>query len=292
MGKPFIQYCLELLSLFSLSTQYRIARGLAFVLRHSSNQLSRQTRANVDLCFAQHDAAERDWLYAESIRHTCYAMTELAAIWCWPPDRVLGQITQSEICPEFEQSTRGRVILAPHFGSWEMLVLWLGQACEAMILYKRRKNKALDQFILQARARSGGTPVPTKKHGLRKLLLELKEGGSLMILPDQRPARSKAQIESTFYGLSAPTTTLVHNLCSKVECDVFIATVVRSSPLGEFALRIDPLDHAQLAGDEAASAQYMNDQIEERVHQHVEQYQWGYARFAASVYRAGPARKP
>ncbi len=28
----------------------------------------------------------------------------------------------------------------------------------------------------------------------------------------------------------------------------------------------------------------MNDEIEERVRQHVEQYQWGYARFAVSAY--------
>ncbi len=284
MSKTNIQRCLELLSHFSLSTQYRVARAIAFVLRNTSNQLSRQTRANVDLCFAGHDEAERDWLYTESIRHTSYAMTELAAVWCWPPDKILAQITKSEICDEFEQSTRGRIILAPHLGSWETLALWLGRACNATMLYKRRKNKDLDQFILQSRARSGGTPVPTKKHGLRKLLVKLKDGGSLMILPDQRPARSKVHIESTFYGISAPTTTVVHNLCAKVDCDVFIATVVRRAKLGEFALRIDPLDHAQLAGDEAASAQYMNDQIEERVRQHVEQYQWGYARFAVSAY--------
>lgn len=291
MSKPALQRCIELLSRFSLPTQYKIARAIAFVLRNTSNQLSRQTRANVDICFAELSQAERDWLYAESIRHTCYAMTELGAIWCWPPDKILARITESEICPEFEQSTRGRIILAPHLGSWETLVLWLGRACNAMILYKRRKNKALDEYILNARARSGGTPVPTKKHGLRKLLLELKEGGSLMILPDQRPARSKAQIESTFYGISAPTTTLVHNLCSKVECDVFLASIVRRQQLGEFALRIELLDHAALAGDEVASAQYMNDRIEERARQRVEQYQWGYARFATSVYRAAASGK-
>ncbi len=284
MAMPAVQRGLELLARFSLRTQYRLAGLIAFCIRLTPNQLSKVTRTNIDLCFGDRP---RDWrarLYRDSIFHTCCTMTELAAVWCWPPERVLERISRVEICPEFERATRGRIVLAPHIGSWETLGLWLGRACQAMILYKRRRPRALDEFIFAARARSGGTPVPTKKHGLRKLLVELRAGGNLMILPDQRPSRSKAKIEATFFGVSAPTTTLVQNLCSKVECEVFIATIYRSTPPGEFALRIEPLEHARLAADEHSSAQYLNDQIQHLVVDHLDQYQWGYHRFARSFY--------
>ncbi len=284
MNKPFIQYCFEFLSHFSLRFQYRVADWTAFVLRNTSNQLSRQVRENIALCFTDLDKAGQQHLYQESIRHTCYAMTELAAVWCWPVEKILAQVTSIEVCEEFDRSTRGRIILAPHLGSWETLGIWLGKSCNAMIMYKRRKNKAVDSFVNEARARSGGSLVPTKKHGLRKLLIGLRDGGSLMILPDQQPSKSKAKIEAEFFGVSAPTTTLVQNLSSKVDCDVFLASMKRSSPPGEFSLSIQPLEHECLAADEASSAQYMNDQIEQLARLSLEQYQWGYRRFSNNAY--------
>ena len=276
--------CLEILSHCSLRFQYRVADWIAFVLRNTSNQVSRQVRENIALCFSDLDKAGQKNLYRESIRQTCYAMTELAAVWCWPVEKVLARVTSLDVCEEFDRSTRGRIILAPHLGSWETLAIWLGKSSSAMMMYKRRKNKAVDSFIKDARARSGGTLVPTKKHGLRKLLIGLREGDSLMILPDQQPTRSKGRIEAEFFGVNAPTTTLVQNLCKKVDCDVFLASVRRSSPPGEFSLSIQPLEHERLATDAASSAQYMNDQIEQLARQSLEQYQWGYRRFSKNAY--------
>ena len=189
---------------------------------------------------------------------------------------------------EFQQSTRGRIVLAPHLGSWETLGIWLGQHCDAIILYKRLKDHGLDEYMSNARGRTGGTPVPTRKHGLRKLLVGLRSNSTLMILPDQKPGGGKARIESEFFGVNAPTTTLVRNLCGKVDCDVFIATIYRSSPPGEFGLVIRALDHERLADEEAASAQYMNDEIEQLVRQFPEQYHWSYRRFSNRAY--GPAK--
>jgi len=281
-----LQRGLELLARFSLRNQYRLAELISLVLRNTSNQVSRQARENIRLCFTDLEPAAQRALYRDVMRHTCYAMTELAAVWCWPVDRVLERITSTDICDEFLHSSRSRIILAPHLGSWETLALWLGHNSNAIMLYKRRKNRELDNFIRQARARSGGSLVPTKKRGLRQLLIGLKEGKSLMILPDQKPGGKKAYIESRFFGFSAPTTTLVQNLCSKIDCDVFVANMRRSEPPGEFSLQILPLEHVRLAAEDVASAQYMNDQIESLVRQQLAQYQWGYRRFDSKVYAA------
>ena len=284
MSKPAAQHLVELLARLSLRAQYRVGNGIAWLVRNTRNQVSRQTRESIRVCFADAAPAERENLYRESIRQTCYTMTELGAAWGWAPERILAQITQHDICSEFEQSERGRIVLAPHLGSWETLAVWLGRSCQAMMLYKRMRNHRLETYISTVRARSGGTLVPTKKHGLRKLMIELREGGTLMILPDQRPAKHKARIMSTFWGLPAPTTTLVQNLCAKIDCDVFLATVYRSSPPGEFGLRILPLQHARLASEENASAAYLNQQIEQLAREYVDQYQWGYRRFDDEVY--------
>ncbi|NCF35842.1 MAG: hypothetical protein GWP56_05560 [Gammaproteobacteria bacterium] len=286
MAKPAIQRALEMLSHLSLRSHYRLGDLASLVMRAIPNQVSRQARENINLCFAELDKSEKQRLYRENIRQTCYTLTELAAVWCWPVERVLEKITSMDICEEFNRSSRSRIILVPHLGSWETLAVWLGQHCDVIMLYKRRKNQQVDDFVRQARARSGGTLVPTKKRGLRQLLIGMREGKNLMILPDQKPGGKKAYIDSSFFGVSAPTTTLVHNLCNKVDCDVFIANVCRSEPAGEFGLQIRSLEHARLAADDVSSARYMNDQIEALVRQHLTQYQWGYRRFDSAAYAA------
>jgi KDO2-lipid IV(A) lauroyltransferase len=286
LRKPLAQHCLELLSRASLRTLYRLGDVAAFFLSNTPNQVSRQARLNIALCFPEMGADQRRQLYRETIRQTSYALFELAAIWCWPTARIERYITRVEVADSFTNSTRARIILTPHLGSWETLGVWLGKRISVMFLYKQRKNKAVDQFVKQARARTGGIPVPTKKHGLRQLLVGLRGGGNLVILPDQKPPSSKVHIPSTFFGFSAPTTTLVQNLCSKLDCDVFIAVVYRSVPAGEFRLCIEPLDTARLAGEVVESARYMNQQIEQRVRQAPGQYQWGYRRFSNQVYES------
>ncbi len=286
MSKPLAQHGLELLSHASLRTLYRLGDFLALLVGNIPNRVSRTARQNIALCFPELDVGAQRRLYRQAIRQTCYCAVELAAVWCWPIDKIQKLITQVEICDSFDQSTRGRIILLPHLGSWETLAVWLGQRSNVMYLYKQNKNKAIDAFVKQARARTGGIPVPTKKHGLRQLLVGLKRGGSVVILPDQRPRPNKVQIASTFFGLSAPTTTLVQNLCSKLDCDVFIAVVYRNAAAGEFRLCIEPLERTCLAGDKIESALYMNQQIEQRVLQAKEQYQWGYRRFSKQVYES------
>ena len=49
---------------------------------------------------------------------------------------------------------------------------------------------------------------------------------------------------------------------------------------------IEPLDRERLAADEIESARYMNDQIEQRVRRHKEQYLWAYRRFSNQVYES------
>lgn len=287
MSKPAAQYCLELLSHFSLRGLYRLGDMVAIVMRYTSNQVTRQARQNIAVCFPELDRREQKALYRDVIRHSCYALAELPALWCWPPERVMARITTVDVCDSFSQSKRGRILLAPHIGAWETLSVWLGRTTSnPMYLYKRRKNKKLDEFVIKARARTGGIPVSTKKSGLRQLLVGLKNGACVTILPDQKPPQSKVRIESSFFGLKAPTTTLVHTLCSKIDCDVFTAAVIRSSPAGEFSLSIQPLDHARLGGDKLESAQYMNDEIEQLARRYPGQYQWSYRRFSNRVYES------
>ncbi len=254
------------------------------MVARTRNQVAIQTDRNIRLCFDGLNRSKQLSLAKTSIRHTCISLVELAAVWCWPAHKILVKVVQENVCEQFFQSTKGRLVIAPHLGSWELLNIWLAENGNLFSLYKPQRNAKVDNFILQSRSRNGAQLVPTDASGLRKLFKGLKRGATVMILPDQKPARGSAQIDSHFFGHAAATTPLIQNICKKIDCDVFIGAMYRLKASTTFSLCIESLEHNQLAAAELESAQYLNDQIEIRVRSHLDQYQWGYERFTRAEY--------
>jgi len=282
--KPAIQILLEILSYFPIGFQYQLAGVLGFVVAGTRTQVAIQTDKNIRLCFDGLNREKQLGLAKASIRHTCISLFELAAIWCWPVHKILGKIEQENVCEQFFQSHKGRLIIAPHLGSWELLNIWLAENGNLFSLYKPQRNARVDNIILRLRSRNGAQLVPTDASGLRKLIKGLKQGATAMILPDQKPQTTKSGVDSLFFGHSASTTTLIRSICNKIDCDVFIGAMYRQDTSGTFSLCIESLDHNALAASEVDSAQYLNDQIEIKVRSHPDQYQWGYKRFTRAEY--------
>lgn len=242
-------------------------------------------RQNIQLCFPGLGESEQGNLIRATLRHSLYTTFELAAIWCWPVGKVLNRVNQENICETFRQSNKGRIVIVPHLGNWEVVNLWLAREGNYMALYKPQTNQSYDEFILNARSRNGAQMLAIDASGLRQLNRGLKQRKTAMILPDQRPRKRRAQSMSSFFGHEAPTSPLIYNLCNKMDCDVFIATAFRDRKSARFVIDIEALDRSKLASDQQSSLDYMNNTIENLIKKKPEQYQWGYSRFRRSVYR-------
>jgi KDO2-lipid IV(A) lauroyltransferase len=199
-------------------------------------------------------------------------------------DKVLKKITHEEIDESFFNRDQARIVLAPHHGSWELLNLWLSHHATLYSLYKPSSSEGIEQYVLDGRTRNGAILVPANTGGLRKLLHGLKADSCCMILPDQKPGRNTARIDSNFFNHQVSTTLLVKNLVSRIPCQVYIAAVTRELESAEYRITIRQLEREQLLQDDQHSADYMNRAIEEFIGQHIAQYQWAYKRFARRDY--------
>ena len=286
LSSVFLKF-IRLLSYFPAGVHYRLADGFGVLLAIIPNRTRRLIKQNIRLCFPQESNEAQKKLIRDTITHSSYSTFELACIWCWNVERVLDRINESKICEAFHNSSRGRIVIVPHLGCWEVVNLWLAAQGNLMSLYKPQRDPGIDAFILNARSRNGAQLLATNSTGLRQLSRGLKQGKTAMILPDQRPKKNKTSHLSAFFGLQAPTTPLIHNLCKRIECDVFIATALRQQKPGGFDLVIEQLDQNILRSDLQSSLDYMNGSIEALVKTCPQQYQWGYARFPWSTYRTG-----
>ncbi|MCP4232820.1 MAG: hypothetical protein GY770_04410, partial [Aestuariibacter sp.] len=217
--------------------------------------------------------------------HSCYTFFEIAAVWCGPAQKILSSINSQNVSESFRQSHRGRVLIVPHLGCWELMALWAVQQSGLMCLYKPQSNAAFDQFLFQARSRTGIEMLPTNTAGLRQMSRGLKQGKTVIILPDQRPGKMGAEIMHEFFGHSASSSPLIYKLSRSTDSDFFIAAMFRNDRLNGFDLEINPLQHDLLSADQHQSLQYLNQQMESLIRKHPEQYQWGYRRFPAELYQ-------
>ena len=279
---------LKLLSALPLSVLYKMADIVSLFVLVIPNRTARLIDRNIRLCFPGQDDKVHRQLYRNTVKQTVYSALELAAVWCWPAQKILARITELQICAEFLQSKKGRIVIAPHLGCWELLSLWLAQECQVISLFKPRPEDSVNQFILNARSRNGAVLLPVNSSGLRQLSKGLKQKKTAMILPDQKPRKYKARVMANFFGQPAPTTPLVHNLCSRFDCDVFIAAVYRNPDKSEFSIRIDLLDAQKIASDQDDGINYMNGEIERLIQLKPEQYQWGYSRFEKQTFQTAP----
>ena len=120
---------------------------------------------------------------------------------------------------------------------------------------------------------------------MRTLLKGLQQGDALMVLPDQRPTRRKAAVISRFFNFDAPTSTLVHALAHRTDCDLFIAVAFRNPESDGFDIRLEAVDRDLIGGELQSSVDYMNQKIEHWVRENPAQYQWAYRRFKRKTYK-------
>ena len=258
---------------------------MAFIVTHTNNQVSRQTRENIKLCFPEFDDQQQKDLINDSIFHTCCAFIEPAYIWNHDVNKVLDSVKILSLDDAFNRSNKARIIVVPHHGSWELMNYWLAQQGDLYALYKPARNPSIDNFIYENRTRNGARLVAISTAGIRQLLKGLKENASCMILPDQRPGRNTASVDSEFFSNPVSTSLLVKKLASKVDCDIFIGAITREVKTATYQLILHSIDASKILESDTASANYLNQVIQDFIHSEISQYQWSYRRFSEAAYK-------
>jgi Kdo2-lipid IVA lauroyltransferase/acyltransferase len=268
-------------SKLSLRAVQRLGRLVGDLAYFADGSLRRITQTNVSACYPQLSSEEIRRLTRESLRQTaCYA-TELGHAWRDDGRRWKSLIVDvvGEIVIDAAVADRKAVlILAPHFGNWEIVNLYLGERLPLLVLYEPLRIASLDPIAAAGRARTGSHLAPLDKGGLRRLIDTLQHGEAVALLPDQVPALQSGEY-APFFGREALTMTLAHRLVEQFRPSVVLA-YARRLPDGQgFQLGFERLQHIEDARTSSESLAMMNVAIERVIALDPSQYQWEYKRF-------------
>ncbi|MEE3214202.1 MAG: lysophospholipid acyltransferase family protein [Pseudomonadota bacterium] len=273
-----------LLSHCSPASLWRLSRVLVSLAYPLLKRERAVTRLNLEVVYPDASPQQRESLARDSLTHSTATMLELGFSWQGDPQHVADSIVEVHgraLLDDARAEGKGVIILAPHFGNWEVLNFWLSSHFPFTAMYEPPKLAPLDPIIRAGRERCGASLVPTNPRGVAALLKALKRCEAVGILPDQEPSWGSG-VFAPFFGRPAYTATLLPKLVGRTEARVVTGVALRLPGRG-FALHFLAADERVYDADETTSCTGVNASIEEVIALEPAQYQWEYKRFTKTL---------
>jgi hypothetical protein len=132
------------------------------------------------------------------------SVSELVKIWGGGAERALGLVRDvrgEALLDAALASGKGVIIAAPHLGCWELLNYWLCRKTPMAILYRPPRIAAIEGLLRKVRGALAPVQIRADGAGVRTLYKRLAAGGTVGILPDQKPRAGEGQCA---LGTAAP----------------------------------------------------------------------------------------
>ncbi len=178
----------RMLSRWPVTRLWRIAAFMGPQIYRFSKRERRVTELNLARVFPDQTAQQRKAFAIQSLQHSTATMLELGHAWMAPPEKVEASILAVHGRDKLDSARaegRGVIVLAPHFGNWEVLNFWLSSHFPFTAMYEPPKIADLEAITRHGRERMGAQLVPTNPRGVAALLKALKRSEAIGILPDR-----------------------------------------------------------------------------------------------------------
>jgi KDO2-lipid IV(A) lauroyltransferase len=185
---------------------------------------------------------------------------------------------------------RGVLVMASHFGNWELMALAFSLLHHPInIVIRPLDSPFLDGLIDNIRTRGGNTMI-AKKGSVNKVLRLLAAGEVVGLLIDQNPAWHEG-VFVPFFNEIACTNKALSSLALRTSAPVVPAYNVRE-PNGSYRIVVEPEVVLDRSGDtrvdiEENTAKF-NRIIESYVRRHPEQWFWVHQRWKTRPYQPWP----
>lgn len=263
-----------------LAWQRGLGRAFGRLILWLNTREARIARRNMELLQPEQPAAQRERAVAEILRCTGANLIETLRVWTHGRADNLALVRGvrgRELLEAALARGDGALIVAPHYGNWEMLIEYLASVAPFSLVYRVPENRAGDAFLRRARRGHNVTLVPAESSAMRPLFRALKAGELVGITPDQQP-KLGAGIFAPFFGREALTLTLIPKLAERSGAAVLLAW---AEPVaGGFDIVIEAAPAAIADPDLRFATTAMNSAVEAVARQRMEWYQWTYKRFS------------
>jgi KDO2-lipid IV(A) lauroyltransferase len=273
---------LRLLALLPLRVLHGVGATVGWLLWRGGGKTAQHTAVNIRLTRPQLDTEAQAALTRAALMEAGKSATELARIWGGGARRALKLVREvrgAELFDAALAADKGVIIAAPHLGCWELLNHWLCARTPMAILYRPPRMAALEALLRRVRGDLAPEQVRAEGAGVRTLYKRLAAGGTVGILPDQKPRQGEGQV-APFFGVPALTMVLLPRLAARTGATVLYAFAERLPRGAGFRIHLLPAPEGVVDADMPAACTALNRGVEACVERAYAQYQWHYKRFS------------
>ena len=289
IGARLLVGLLWLLQHLPLAVLAPLGRVFGELLHAFGHRRRRIAQRNIDLCFPQWPAAQRQALVREHFALLGRSLLERGLLWYASPQRIHGLIRVEGDIGLAERSSRPVMWLVPHFLALEVAgaAVQLFQSRTGVDLYRPQSSPYLDRVLKQGRLRFGRGECYPRGTPIRTLIKRIRAGCPLFYMPDQ-DFGARESVFVPFFGV--PTATLEAPSKLARLLDMVVQPVVTEMLPGGQGWRVrflEPLE-GWPTDDVTADAAHLNAFIEQQVRDRPAQYLWVHKRFKTRPEGQGP----
>lgn len=256
-----------------------LGTGLGRTLYHVARDRRYVVRRNLELCFPELTAEQRERWVRENFGYTGRGLAELALGWFGGPgvDRIPCEFEGFEHLQSELQDGQPVILLSGHFCCIELAARLFGQDHRMAVIYKPIKKKPVfDQTMRRARERNIGAAVA--RTDIRGMVRQMKSGTPLWYAGDQHMKKVES-VFAPFFGVPAATTTSLPRLAKLGKARV-LPIFYRVAPDGRsYQITIGAPLEDYPSGDVLKDVTRMNAVLESAVRDAPTQYFWVHRRF-------------
>lgn len=217
-----------------------LAFGIAFyVLRWRREQVER----DVALSLAGRSPAERARIVRASYLHAAEVLIEM--LWGFGASgrAILRRVTfeNAEVVLDLEARKKTVVLLTPHHCNWEWLFLAGGArfAFPIETVYQRHRIAWIDRFMVEARSRFGGRPIPREDFVFE--LMNAPPGPRVYsLIADQTPRQDERKHWTTFLNRDTAFYVGADQVARFLDATV-LYVAMRRTARGRYTVRVEIL---------------------------------------------------
>ncbi len=260
--------------------QLCIGRVLGGLMYRVAGDRRRIAARNLELCFPEKTAAERERLLKDNFASTGIAFFEMAMSWWWSKPRLakLAHVEGLEHLEHAQREGKGVILMAFHFTTLEIGAALLGQKHTIDGMYREHNNPLFDFIQRRGRERHNSDSLAVERDDVRGMLKLLRSGRAIWYAPDQDYG-SKQSIFVPLFGIPAATVTATSKFAKLGKAQVVPFTQQRLADGSGYKLVIHaPLSDFPGESDEADCLR-INQWVERAIRECPEQYLWAHRRF-------------
>ena len=257
-----------------------LGRGLGALMYRVAGSRRYIAGRNLELCFPQLSAAERERLLKENFASTGIAFFETAMGWWWAKPRLAGlaHIEGLEHLRQVQAEGQGAILMALHFTTLEIGAALLGRVQTIDGMYREHKNPVFDFVQRRGRERHNADATAIEREDIRAMLKVLRAGRAIWYAPDQDYG-AKQSIFVPLFGIQAATVTATTKFARLGKARVIPFTQKRLEDGSGYRLVVHPPLEDFPGETEEADCLRINQWVEGVLRECPEQYLWAHRRF-------------